>query len=82
VVKTFFETAISGTMKERTVWKSTHVRMYTSPSTVLFETLDMDADAAWVHKSFINKGKDKEKGKDDVVVPLDQDSRLNLLRER
>jgi len=42
-LKAFFETAVSGTVKERTVWKSTRVRTFTTPSTVLFETLDVDA---------------------------------------
>jgi hypothetical protein len=35
---------------------------------VLFETLDVEAKEAWIHKSFINKGKET------VVVPLDRES--------
>ena len=64
----FFETALSGAIKERTVGKSTRVRVYTTPTTVLFETLDLDAGAAWLHKSFISRGKET------VVVPLDRGS--------
>jgi hypothetical protein len=67
-LKTFFETALSGSVKERTVAKSTLVRTMTTPSTVLFETLDVQADGVWIHKSFINKGKEK------VTVPLDRNS--------
>lgn len=63
-LKAFFETALSGAVTERLVWKTTRVRTYTTPTSVLFETLDLDADGAWIHKSFINKGKDS------VVVPL------------
>jgi hypothetical protein len=68
-LKSFFETAVSGSVTERTVWKTTHVKTYTTPTTVLFETLDLDAGGAWVHKSFIHKGSRN------VVVPLDRDSR-------
>jgi hypothetical protein len=39
-----------------------------TPTTVLFETLDMDADGLWIHKSFINKRKET------VIVPLDRNS--------
>jgi hypothetical protein len=70
-VKAFFETALSGSVTERRVWKTTRVKTYTTPTTVLFETQDLDADAVWIHKSFINKGKET------VVVPLDRDSRDN-----
>jgi len=76
-VKAFFQTAVSGTTSERDVWKSTRVRTYTTASTVLFETKDLNADSNWIHKSFINKGKESvviEKG-GGVVVPLDRDSR-------
>jgi len=68
-VKAFFERAVSGSVAERRVWQSTRVKTYTSPTTVLFETLDLDADSVWIHKSFINKGQEK------VVVPLDRNSR-------
>src|SRR5262249_38468322 len=68
-IKTFFETALSGTVTEHRVWKSTRVKTCTTPTTVLFETLDMEADGAWIHKSFINKGKEG------VIVPLDRGSR-------
>ncbi len=68
-LKEFFATALSGAVKERSVWKTTQVKIYTTPATVLFETMDMDADGVWLHKSFINKGKEK------VVVPLDRNSR-------
>lgn len=77
-VKTFFETAVSGAVKELTVWKSTRVRTYTTENTVLFETLDIDADSVWVHKSFIKRGQEKE----GVTVPLDRDSRSTLPRRR
>jgi len=65
-VKSFFETAVSGSGTERRVWKTTLVRTYTTFSTVLFETLDLDADGAWIHKSLFNKGKET------VSVPLDR----------
>jgi hypothetical protein len=68
-LRAFFETSLSGSARERTVSKTTHLKTYTTPGIVLFETLDMDADGVWIHKSFINKGKDA------VVVPLDRDSR-------
>lgn len=68
-LKTFFETALSGSIKERSIGKSTRVRVYTTPTTVLFETLDLEAGDAWIHKSFINQGKET------VIVPLDRDSR-------
>ena len=74
-VRSFFETAVSGAVKGREVWKTTQVNTYTTPSTVLFETLDLEAKGAWIHKSFINKGKET------VVVPLDRDGRQNRLRE-
>jgi hypothetical protein len=67
-LKSFFETALSGSANERTVSKSTLVRTFTTPTTVLFETLDQGADGVWIHKSFINKGKET------VTVPLDRNS--------
>ena len=73
-LKTFFETALSGSMTERIVWKTTRVKTYTTATTVLFETLDLDADNTWIHKSFINKGKES------VVVPLDRSSRQSEQR--
>jgi hypothetical protein len=69
-LKSFFETAVSGSPKERTVSKSTLVKTFTTPTTVLFETLDLQADGTWIHKSFVNKGKET------LTVPLDR----NLLR--
>jgi ARG and Rhodanese-Phosphatase-superfamily-associated Protein domain len=68
-LRAFFETSVSGTPKERTVSKTTCVKTYTTPTTLLFETLDMDAGGAWIHKSFLNKGTEK------VVVPLDSGAR-------
>jgi hypothetical protein len=68
-LKAFFETAVSGSVSERTVWKSTRVKTYTTPTTVLFETQDVDADNIWLHKSFINKGQET------VTVPLDRQFR-------
>ncbi len=65
-LRSFFETAVSGTVKERQVWKTTLVNSYTAASTVLFETLDLEANGQWLHKSFIHKGKPT------VVVPLDR----------
>ena len=67
-VKTFFETALSGSVTERRVWKTTLVKTCSNSTTVLFETLDLEADNVWIHKSFINRGKDI------VAVPLDRDS--------
>jgi len=68
-LKAFFEMAVSGSMTERPVWKTTRVRTYTTPTTVLFETLDVEMDNAWLHKTLIHKGKEA------VVVPLDRDRR-------
>lgn len=68
-VKAFFETALSGSVTERRVWKTTRVKTYTTASTILFETLDLEADDVWIHKSFINRGKET------MVVPLDRGSR-------
>jgi hypothetical protein len=68
-LRAFFETSLSGSATERAVSKTTHVKTITTPTTLLFETLDMEADGVWIHKSFINKGKES------VVVPLDPDSR-------
>jgi hypothetical protein len=68
-LKAFFERSLSGSAKEHQVSKTTRVRTYTTSTTVLFETLDVEADGVWIHKSFINKGKET------VVVPLDPDSR-------
>ena len=70
-IKAFFETALSGSVAERRVWKTTRVKTFTTPTTVLFETQDLEADGVWIHKSFINKGKET------VVVPLDRGSREN-----
>ena len=78
MVKGFFETAVSGSVKEYTVWKSTKVKTCTTANTLLFETLDTDADSVWVHKSFIKRAQEKE----GVTVPLDRDSRSNLPRRR
>ena len=66
--KAFFETAVSGAITERRVWKTTQVKTYTTGTTLLFETLDLEADGAWIHKSFIEKGTEK------IVVPLDRES--------
>lgn len=68
-VKAFFETALSGSVTDRRVWKTTHVKTYTTSTTVLFETRDLAADDVWIHKNFINRGTES------VVVPLDPDSR-------
>jgi len=67
-IKSFFETALSGSTKERAVAKSTLVRTFTTTSTVLFETIDLQADKTWIHKSFINKGKER------VNAPAEQNS--------
>lgn len=66
-IRTFFGTALSGSTTERTVWKTTQVKTYTTPTTMLFETIDLEAGGRWVHKSLINRGKDK------VIIPLDRD---------
>lgn len=70
-VKAFFETAVSGSVEERTVCKSTRVRTHTTPTTILFDTLDADAGSDWIHKSFISKVGDS------MTVPLDRDSGRN-----
>jgi hypothetical protein len=64
-VQNFFRTSVSGAATERTVWKTTSIRTYTSATTLLFETDDLDAGGTWLHKSFLNKGKDP------LTVPLD-----------
>ncbi len=61
----FFTTALAGTTKEEQLWKSTVLRTYTTATTLLFETLDVEADRVWIHKTFIYKGEQR------VVVPLD-----------
>jgi hypothetical protein len=61
----FFQTAVAGSVADRAVSKSTRVKVITTATTVLFETQDLTADGAWLHKSFINKGKNT------VTVPLD-----------
>ncbi len=63
-VRTLFETALSGAVKERPVWKTTRVKTYTTTTTVLFETIDLEPNA-WIHKSFFQRGTEK------VIVPLD-----------
>jgi hypothetical protein len=68
VLKSFFETAVSGSVAERAVAKSTLVKTYTTASTVLFETRDLETGGVWIHKSFINKGKET------IMVPLDRES--------
>jgi hypothetical protein len=67
-VRAFFATAVAGSSSERSVSKSTTVRTLTTPSTVLFETLDTQTGDVWIHKSFINKGKEV------VTVPFDGES--------
>jgi len=71
-LKLFFETALSGAATERAVGKSTRVKTYTTAHTVLFETLDLQAGGAWIHKSFINKAKEA------IMVPLDRESSQRL----
>jgi hypothetical protein len=68
-VKTFFQTAVSGSVEERSVSKSTRLKTYSTPTTILFETIDTDADNIWIHKSFITKAGEK------VSVPLDRNVR-------
>ena len=67
-VRSFFETALSGSITERTPWRTTSVKTYTTPTTVLFETIDVEMDGAWLHKSFVMQERRQ------VVVPLDRDS--------
>jgi hypothetical protein len=73
-VKAFFETALSGTVKEREIWKTTRLNTCTTATTVLFETIDLDANGVWIHKSFINKGNEAVRT-GSVVVPLDRRDR-------
>jgi len=61
----FFATALAGTTQEEELWKSTVLKTYTTATTLLFETLDVEASRAWIHKTFIYKGEQR------VVVPLD-----------
>ncbi len=58
----FFKKALSGTVAVEHPHETTVLRTYTTATTILFETLDAEADSTWIHKTFINKG--------DVVVPL------------
>ena len=51
----FFELAISGSITDRSVSQSTSVKTYTTATMVLFETLAMDFDRVWIHRSFISK---------------------------
>lgn len=64
-VGAFFATALEGTTTERQVWKTTRVVSLSTPNTVMFETIDIDASNTWIHKSFVNKGRET------VTVPLD-----------
>ncbi len=66
-LKAFFHTALSGSVKEREVCKTTRVNTYSTPTTLLFETLDLQANGAWIHKTFVAKGKET------ILVPLDRD---------
>jgi hypothetical protein len=76
-ISTFFHTALAGATKERQLWKTTAVKTYTTPTTLLFETFDCTDGKVWVHKSFVNRGKDQ------VSVPLDSNSRQSIQqRER
>jgi hypothetical protein len=68
-VKAFFQTAVSGSIEERSVSKSTRVKTCSTPTTILFETIDTDADNVWIHKSFIAKTGEN------VSVPLDRNRR-------
>ena len=47
-------------------WRTTLVKTYTTPTTVMFETLDLDAGGSWLHKALINKEQEK------VEVPLER----------
>jgi hypothetical protein len=69
-LKAFFETAVTGNPTERQVWKSTRVRTFSTPTTVLFETRDLEAGDVWLHKTFI------QKEKEGIVVPLDSSSHI------
>ena len=60
---------MSGSATERAVSNAARINIYTTPTTVLFETQDVETDGVWIHKSFINKGKET------VAVPLDRDAR-------
>jgi hypothetical protein len=73
-IKSFFGTALSGSVAEHRVWKTTLVKTYTTPTTVLFETQNVEEDNVWIHKTFINKGKET------VVVPLDRSPGDNRYR--
>ncbi|HEY5912008.1 MAG TPA: DUF6569 family protein [Verrucomicrobiae bacterium] len=75
-IKVFFETALSGSVKERDVSISTRVKTYSTATTLLFETVDREANGAWIHKTFIEKGKEK------VVVPLHREGTQNRQQER
>ncbi len=68
-VKAFFQTAVAGSAEERVVSKSTRVKTYTTPTTILFETIDVDAGNVWLHKSFIAKPTET------TSVPLDSTGR-------
>ena len=68
-VRAFFEQAVLGSVQQRPVWKTTLLRTYVTPTTLLFETVDREMDETWLHKSFINRGNPT------VVVPLDRESR-------
>jgi hypothetical protein len=62
----FFSTALSGAAVEQEIWTSTRLRTRTTATTLLLETLDVDAGGRWLHKCFLLKGDDG------VVVPLDR----------
>ncbi len=45
------------------------MKTYTTPTTILFETIDVDAGNVWLHKSFIAKPTET------TSVPLDSTGR-------
>ena len=62
----FFRTALSGSVKDREIWKTTRMRTYTTPDTLLFETIDLEAGETWIHKNIVPRDDDP------IVVPIDR----------
>ena len=60
----FFRTALSGSVEDMDVWKSTRMRTYTTPDILLFETIDVAADHTWIHKNIVPREDDP------IVVPI------------
>ena len=51
----FFEKAASGSMEQTKLSDSTTLKTYTTPTTLLYETIDTREGANWLHRNYIHK---------------------------